>query len=239
MAFIYSKNSGHCLILASQEALIYPLNLGNFQEIRWGGFFSVVSGGSGNFNTPFSAFTGGITAPVVTFYMGLKDSGSALPGPGSNFVGVTKKSTDTQISITPTNLNFSVTNGAGPGNFTTIDSTGNILYFTAQTQNQIPITVATGDTNFASFWGITFGLVGNAFSGMAIYDTNFYTDVSTGNLSRLVNAPPSVSNFITGFYTTGGVNSSNNLQIPQAIYIYFPFPNNAFRIHALDVEKFN
>lgn len=239
MAYIYSKNSGHCWIIGPQESIIYPFQLGIFQEIRWGGFFSLVSGGSGNFNTPFSAVTGNLTAPITNFYMGLKDSGSALPGtPGATFVGVTKKLTDTQYQITPTILGFSTTT-AGAGHFITTDASGGVNFFNAQTQNPISITVATGDTNFGSFWGIAFGLQNNIFSGMVIYDTAFYTDVSTGNLSRLVNTPPLVSNFITGFYTTGASNSTNNLIVPKAIYIYFPYPNNQLRIHSLDIELFN
>lgn len=239
MSYIYSKNSGHCLIIGPQESITLPFNFGNFQEVRMGGFFSVVSGGSGNFNTVFSAITGGVNAPLNTFFIGFKDTGINLPGVGSNFVGASKKAGDTQIAITPISLNLggAVTNGGG--NIVTIDGTGNSIYYSSQVQNAIPITIATGDTNFASFWGITLGLVGNTFSGMAIYDTAFYTDVSTGNLSRLVNTPPLVSPFSTGFYTTGAINNSNTLSAHKAIYIYFPFLNNQLRIHALDIEQFN
>lgn len=246
MAYIYAKNSGHCWIIGPQESITYPFNLGNFREIRMGGFFSVVSSGTGNFNSIYNIDTGHTNCPQGTFYVGFKDSGNSLPGlGGSSFVGIGKKSTDSTCLITnvlpsASYLGFGVTNGAG--NFTTIDTLGNTIFFNSQAQAGIQITTGNLDSNFASFWGISLGIINNVFTGMALFDsTNFYTDVSTGNLSRLINNPPNVSNFITGFFTTGNVNTTGfaSFPIPQALYIYFPYLNNQLRIHALDVERFS
>lgn len=246
MAYIYSKNSGNCLIIGPQESITLPFNFGNFQEIRWGGFFSVVAGGSGNFNSIFSGYTGSnFTGPLTQLFMGFKDSGTAIPGmTGSNFVGATKKVGDGSNgpAITSTIMALGSSSSTN-GNIVTIDNTGGRFYpinnASIPAQNSMSITTGNADILFASFWGITLGLAGNFFSGMVMYDTNFYTDVSTGNLSRLVNAPPLVSTYASGFYTTGGLNNLNILPTPQAIYIYFPFPNNQLRIHCIDIEQFN
>ena len=233
------------MILGTQESLILPFNFGTFQEVRWGGFFSVVSGGAGNFYTPIAGWTGNTSGPFTQFFMGFKDTGISIPGGGkSSFVGISKRSTDTQNILGPGTLGFGGNaNTAQNGNYQTIDTTGNIIFpinnASIPAQNSMSLTPATGDTSFASFWGITLGIQGNLYSGMAIYDTAFYTDVSTGNLSRLVNTPPLISSFATGYYTTGGLNSTNILQFPQAIYIYFPFFNNQLRIHNIDIEQFN
>lgn len=240
--YIYSKNSGHCIILNSQESLIYPFNFGFWQEIRMGGFFSVVSGGTG-WNSNFPGFTGNMSGPLTQLYIGFKDSGSALPGEkNTTFVGIGRQANNSASSaITSSTLCFGAPGSTAnmAGYYQTFDTNGNVVYYNANTQNSMSITNPTPDTNFASFWGLTLQIQGNFFSGMSIYDTAFYTDVSTGNLSRLVNAPPSVSSFVTGYFTTGGANSNNTLILPQAVYIYFPFPNNQLRIHSLDIEQYN
>lgn len=239
--YIYNKNTGVALILNPQEALIYPFNFGSYQEIRMGGFFSVVGSG---FNSGINLITQNINAPLNTFYIGFKDSGTYIPGQNitgtSFYFGMGPRNTDTQNFITTSILSFGSDGANGLGEFQSIDSTGQKLYYTANQQNGIYLTNPVPDTSFASFWGISFGVIGNTFSGMVLYDqSTFYTDVTTGNLSRLINTPTSYSNYVTGYFTTGNINSNNIFTIPNAVYIYFPFFYNYLRIHCLDVEKFN
>lgn len=238
MAYIYSKNTGDCLILGTQEGLIYPFSFTPFQEIRMGGFFSIVSGGT--FNSGFLAIGQNINNPKNTFYIGLKDSGNILPETsGSCFVGMSRRGGDTTINITSSFLCFGGDTSHGYGNFTISDTLGNTISYEDTNQQGIKITNPAPDTNFASFWGISIGIKGNLFSGMVLYDTNFYTDVTTGNLSHLINNPPLVTGPETGYYTTGNLDTNNLLPIPNSIFIYFPFANNNLRIHSLDIEKFN
>src|ERR1700722_2074541 len=129
--YIYSKNSGHAIIIGPQESITLPFNFGNFQEVRWGGFFSVVAAGTGNFNSIFSGYTGGnFTGPLTQLFMGYKDSGVFLPGtPGSTFVGATKKITDGSNgpSITSTTMALGSSTSTN-GNIVAIDTTGGKVY---------------------------------------------------------------------------------------------------------------
>lgn len=237
MAYIYSKNTGVCWIIGTQEGVIYPFSFTSFKEIRMGGFFSIVSGGT--LNSGFLQTAQNLSGPKTTFYMGFKDSGSSLPEQtGSTFFGVSRVAGDTNINITASLLTFGTDTAHGYGNIITTDTNGGINFFSTN-QNGITIANPTPDTNFASFWGITLGLIGNTFSGMALYSTSNYTDITTGNLSNLVNNPPSVSTFVTGYYTTGNLNNTNSLLTPNSIFIYFPFFSNNLRIHSLDIEKFS
>lgn len=238
MATIFTKSTGNCWIIGPQEGIVLPFSFNGWQEIRMGGFFSIVS--TSGFNTNISNCSNGLNSSINNFFIGFKDSGNNLPGnSGAQFIGITKRLGDTSNILNTSIAGFGSDASNGYGNFMISDTSGNQIFYTSSNQNGVYITNATGNTNYASFWGITLGINNNTFSGMVLYDTAFYTDVTIGNLEKVMSNAPFATTFITGFYTTGNNNTNNILQIPNSAFIYFPFLNDQLRIHSLNIDQYN
>lgn len=235
MSYIYPKSSGQCLVLNQGDSFYYPFDWKNgFSEIRAGFFFSAGFSGNGLVNPAIQ------NPGISNIYMGFKNhDNNILPkASGSSFIGISNRPADSTINLFGNLASFGNDGSNGWGYFLLSDSTGASSYFTANQQHGIPLANTTGNSSFASFWGIDLIIKGNTFSGCAIYDNSFYTDFSTGRLSSLLDSPPAQSNGQTGFFTTGFANGNSLLQTPNCLYINWPFLNNSLRIHSCMVSQY-
>ena len=226
MATIYQKISGvdQCLILDSREALLYPFDVGEWNEIKIAAMISLV-GNSGD-NTPA---VGEYIAPTSNskdkIFFGIKDGSNFMPySSGSTFFGLATPNFLAVHNATQLSAIYNVyTSGSSQ-----------IAVQTAINANRTPLLITnnvTGDTNYLSFLSYRVVKNGNIFSGSASAEdpNNFLPDM-TYLRQKIRNA--SYHPFATWFITGGiyNVNMDN-------VFIYLPLFESRLRIHNILVEK--
>jgi hypothetical protein len=249
MALIYSKvttnTPDQSLILNSREALTYPFDVGNYQEIRMGMFFSFVS--TGGPNTPYTYETIAPTSVKNRIYIGFKDSSSNFPTTsGSSFIGFSNILAPQSLGIWSTVLDpddlsiRTVTSGAyitaGMYSFSGFNgnqvSSGNSPLYISQPMRMPTSSEVSETTNFAGFFATKLIISGDTFRYNQIYNSSLtrYSNTDIGNLRILMSGFMGESINFTGAFTGAKPNSA---------FIYTPFNSNVIRIHNLCVDRYS
>lgn len=255
MATIFQKTSSdNCIILAPRESLVYPFNLGNWSEIRLGGFFSYTSASGDNGTGISESFSsnGGLT----NLFFGIKDSGASVPfSSGTTFIGMTNNpSTTNKTSLSNlynppfgsvAYITSAQSSDGNPIPTVSIVSGSNIVGSANGSAGSPSIAVmhssgvggVTGSSSYAMFNGlqIFYDRTRNAVSGRLFQDNSYAngtSDVSITNLQSKLLSMPNVGNFVaTGVWDF-------NTPIPNALYLYNPFLSNRIRLHSLLVDRY-
>lgn len=253
--FPFVGTTGQCLILNQREKLVYPFNLGNYSEIRFGMFFSFTSGAPNN-NVPILTNDTNSQSTAITqgfFGFSTLNTGAYLPGQsgGYDYIGLYGYEGSASIGLSVGSPTISFAGGATPGaseNWKAgiTDTTGGYFSLSGYSANGLTCSikcpnVATGATSFAGMFGMQ--LVMSGTNGVAFRtfsnDTTYASDVSTTALRNAMTSLGSTrSVWATGYYTTGQIPGGNRMSTPNSLLIYTPMLNSRLRIHNLVVERY-
>ncbi len=259
MAILINKNtSGNALVLNTKEGLLYPVNLGSWTEVRIGLFIGLTN--SSSTNAQYTAETLSANAPSNGFYCGMVTNlnpDNLLPyGNNQQFIGI---GTPTGVGGVTWNTQVAtnrISNSAGTSLLNVFMTTsGNAQYAQDAVQPGtnasayrifLPDLVeASGDANFACFYGIKFNLVnaGTTSQCFTVSTSNAseakYTNVSIDNLRSLManfDSPATVTGLRwnnQGNFPTGVPSA-----LPSGILIFSPLFQNRLKIYAIDIEKY-
>ncbi len=259
MATIITKTtSGSALVLNSKEALLYPFNLGNWTQIRFGMFVGATS--SNDTNSQYSNEQLNCNAPQNGFYFGLVtniDPNNLLPyGDTQNFIGVGAP-TGVAGSVGTIAINDNRINSqAGNGNLSAfVTVSGKFQVFqdglnAGSSANVHKIYLPdkvniTGAVGFAGFYGvkITINNAGSTFQTFDIATSDNseaqYTDISIDNLRN------QLSNFNSPNTTTGfrwnsqmSITGGTPLPLPSGLLLFCPLSQNRIKTFCLDIDKY-
>lgn len=253
MSIIYQKISGanqeQCLILGPREALVYPFNLGEYQEIRFGIFFSMTA--ANDSNTAYTNETVGTGNPKNKLYIGFKDHSVNFPfTPNSSFIGngslpstnngagVANVALSNQAIVTVSSGGSTMANiySISGENGTQVFSGYNLRSIALGSPLRIPTTAqVTSTTNYMSFFGGKLLQTGSQFSYFSTYDNlNTYGTGTQLALRTLISRFPNQDG-INGINGISGIFSGAQL---NSLFIYMPFSGNQVRIHGLVVDKY-
>ena len=229
------------LLLEPREAFYRPFELGEWTELRIGTLFRLVSTSSDSSSISTESISANSDSDKI--YIGLKDTGSNLPGvSGTNFIGMAS-------------VNGSATRG-DPSNssYATFGDSFNLyhrLYLTAisgsttynayfQENNTISpeFSSSASGSNYNGFYGIKFTLLNSGSANQQVqvtYRRVYLTAVGSSSAdlhAQLVNnsgwTNPPASN--TASWTTG-------IPLPNSFFVYSPLYNNRLRMSAIEVLK--
>lgn len=262
MATIYLHPTGggtgdNCLILDSRERLIYPFNIGNYSEIRFGIIFSYAPVSGSNGEVTQETFT--VKSPTQAMYIGYCNYNTgtlSFPGQsnGYDFIGMSSMNTFDKSMQFMVNEGGKINyygGGEGPPpfyrNYTPFLKTCqtgyvNLSPYTTFSSSENlginPYSGVYGETKFSSYFGMRLVLNSNTYSIQTFSDNSSSNDTSNLYLRTGVNVMPNISSAITGFFTSGDANSSDIMFKPNSIYIYNPLLQNRMRIHNILVERY-
>lgn len=245
--------TGAMLILEPRERLIYPFNIGDYSEVRFGLYWSWTSAHSGD-NVPPPTETISSTTPLLTPFIGLCNYNTGtlgFPGQSNGFDYVGWYGGTASLEFQGgTTLNYNWGNGSfGRGQFAFVsDQTGWAIngnsYFTFSLFNTtafgVPISTCSDVTCGNKFLSrILFptatqvGLQGSSASSPT-------SDTSVQNLrAQLATFGNPYPTQIMYFpWASGGSGSPHPLMRPNALFIYNPPLNARMRIHAIAVERY-
>lgn len=263
MAIIYAKpttsSPEQCLVLGVREALIYPFDVGDWNEIRIGMYFALCSASSLTDTWSAEIIYNGATNPRNNCFIGLKDSGTALPqttgyaymgwGIGKNHAGLARS-----VYVYPPNSTVGFFQpGRNPygGAAAVLSYNGTETYKDApQWLGMTSQTNATGLSTYAALYVMRFLKATTAGGKTVITGQLFFNDnnssavapyTTEGLRTTLLNISNNQFNNVgigpTGYWTDTLSPAGNNLPLPNSVFMYLPFFSNRARIHALVVEK--
>lgn len=246
------NRTGAMIILDPRERLLYPFNLGEYSEVRFGMLYSWTAATGDNI-TPQSdrAYA---TTPIGYSYMGFSNFNSGtvqfpIQTSGFDFIGIVGSSQDVNNSPGVTNNSTTLTYPGGQG------SAGNFClgYRTDQggsssssaanvfnTNTIFNVTVAGSTGTLAGSMGMRLSFpTSTGYSFNMFYNNGSTAEVLLANLRTGVAAQmeTQTSNYV-GYFTTGGAATGYGMSKPNSIYIYNPMLNTRMRIHALLVERY-
>lgn len=247
----YFKTGG-MLILDPREKLVYPFNIGDYSEVRFGMYYSFTSGAEFGDNTSvFSDNQAPSPSPLSKIYLGFCNfyTGNLFPGQSGayDYIGAISDAAGGSVGYADNGDNtYTILRpcGAGGNNnwaIHTTDLTGTLSNKGEGALQTFFAKHGSGITNYASLLGAQFYYSGNNAFGYRVFN-NGVTLTTDTRLSVLRNDVSSLgtarSPYVTGFLTTGGTNNSNVLMKPNSLFIYMPMINSRLRIHALLVERY-
>lgn len=254
MAYIVSgyQKTGQMLILDPRERFIYPFNLGDYSEIRFGMYFSATAATGDNATVSANDWSTKRSARD-SVYIGFCNFNTGLLLPlqtGFDFIGCAALG-DQTCGITVQSVSDSYIRlgavGNGNGQVFLADTTGAVttpgILTVSDAIARFP-TNSVGFANYAGMFGLQLGISGANLCSMRAFGNNvtYTTNPSLTNLrtdvSTLGQGTSSLSSVVTGYYTSGGTNNNNVMMKPNAIFIYTPQFNSRLRIHALVVERY-
>lgn len=239
MATIYQHNaSDKTLILEPREAFQRKLDLGSWNEIRIGMFYSSIGLASPSASYADESLTQNTREDIIAF--GLKDSAtSILPGfSGSYYIG---------LALTGShNINVNNTRYADStnDNFNGVGFYGTSSYWGAQVFNTIAFPTNGGGNNpsdYCYYYVLKMVLnnSGSASQTISMYVSNnsFASSATYYGIPQLNQA---MNNATFGTVSTVTWNDgAASLPIPDSLWIRSPFYFNRFRISSLSVIKYS
>jgi len=248
MAVIYWKTpTEYCLVLGSREALIYPFNLGDWNEIRISYFLSMTSVSNLNAAWADEVVYGSLTNYKQAGFWGIKDSGTIFPTQtGSVFIGHGRRSSSTVVNEANI-VTESIVCAQQGGNYTYASFNSGTTGYMPQA-NVLPIQLSStansvGTTSYGSFFSQKIvrtrdgpgGKTGVYYSQYVEKNIAAPYDATTTRIKAL---NTTYTQYLTGYWTTDfTVNGDNNTQFPNSIFIYLPFFYSRLRLHTIVVEK--
>ncbi len=239
MATIYQKTvTDKVCILSPREYILRPFDFDAWTEMRLGIYLSAVTSGGDNTNSANETVTLSTAADRLTF--GLKDSATSdLPGFGTSlFLGATSYSTGaalqngSQVDIQTSGGELAATGyhdttivGGASG-----QSLGNHM--------ECPSS-ASGSSAYCGFYALKFVItnLGASSQSVAISSTKTTTisgtDYSASALQLLMNNATYGTPVATAWNTGAAARD-----IPDAIFIRFPFYSNRIRLSAIRAIRY-
>lgn len=254
MAYIYQKAVGNeyeqCLILGMREALVYPLNLGTWKDIRVGYYYSFTSSGASNDTALDETVVGGKTNYKLGGYWGFKDSGTGFPSQTGVFIGIGQipnagQGTFGESYFNPSSNGWALAHNGGSTNLTyfSID-TSNSPFWTTRNSLALPSPATmVGTGTYCGYYSqkLVNTVNANGKTGLMYYD---YTENNiaqpyniTGLRAKILGTTYS-SSLVSGYCTSNfNGTTGNNVDLPQNLFFYMPQLKNRIRFHAIFVEK--
>lgn len=241
MALIYQKTTDlgnkNCLVLSQREGLVYPFQLGDWTEAKFGMFLSFVAEPTENtdLEDPVSKSLDGVED---NFYFGVKTKTTkTFPAESSDvFVGAFSD----YINETTTDIDF---NGLSPYTQRLLNAMLGVINSNGTVESDIDDIESEGrpsDTEeFALFLGFHIKILNKGLTNqqieLKVLVDGSQTDVSVETLyTKLTNG---TFNFATGTY--GFAASSVPYSLPKAFFIYSPWATVRTRVHNLGAIRIN
>ena len=225
----------NCLILEPGEALIYPFDFGDWQELRLSVFTSMTTIDDDN-KKGISESIDSQFIPRLIFWFGAKDNSEILPyTSGSIFAGFSSAVLDGAFDrYTQINTDNNIIEGNFNGY---VSLSGKSIYGAKSGGTRFYSFTHAGHlpTGFAGFNSIGLKRTGNylGYMGYRSQDGALgYTDVSIDNLRKL-NKSFSIT------YNTGSSTIALAYLPPElnCLFLWSPFTFNRIRVHSLLVEQ--
>jgi hypothetical protein len=241
MAKIMYQNEKN-LLLEPREAFYRPFNFGEWTEMRIGMLFRLVSTASDSGSIITESISVNNDSDKV--YIGLKDSGSNMPGvSGTNFIGM---ASFTGSGIRSDGANPSYVSFGDYGNsfyhrlYLTAFSGSNMYraYFYEATNLSPQFSGSASGSNYNGFYGVKFTLLNSGSANQQVqvqYKRTYLTLVGSSSAdlhSHIIDNsgwtnPPASS---TASWATG-------IPLPNSFFVYSPFYNNRLRMAAIEAIK--
>ena len=229
------------LLLEPREAFYRPFNFGEWTEMRIGMLFRLVSTASDSGSIISESIT--INSDSDKIYIGLKDSGSNMPGvSGTNFIGM--------ASVTGSGTAADLSNSSYAAFGDSLNSyhrlyltafSGSNMYRAYFQENNVIAPEFSGSasgSNYNGFYGLKFTLLNSGSANQQVqvqYRRVYLTLVGSSSAdlhSQLVNNagwtnPPASS---TASWATG-------IPLPNSFFVYSPLYNNRLRMAAIEAVK--
>jgi hypothetical protein len=229
------------LLLEPREAFYRPFNFGEWTEMRIGMLFRLVSTTSDSASIITESIT--INSDSDKIYIGLKDSGSNMPGvSGTNFIGMASV-TGSGTRTDPSNssyISFGDSFTTYHRLYLTAFSGSNMYraYFHENTTISPEFSSSASGSNYNGFYGVKFTLLNSGSANQQVevqYRRIYLTSAGSSSAdlhSQLVNNtgwtnPPASS---TASWATG-------LPLPNSFFVYSPLYNNRLRMAAIEAIK--
>lgn len=240
MAKIMYQNENN-LLLEPREAFYRPFNFGQWTEVRIGMLFRLVSTASDSASISTESISANSDSDKI--YIGLKDSGSNLPGvSGTNFIGMASFSgsaTRTEVGQT-SYISFGDSYNTYHRLYLTAFSGSTMYkaYFHENTTIAPAFSSSASGSNYNGFYGVKFTLLNSGSANQQIevtyrrvYQTavgSSSADLHTQLISNTGWTNPPASN--TASWTTG-------IPLPDSFFVYSPLYNNRLRMSAIEAIK--
>lgn len=246
MAKIYTRTTSthgndKLLILDGREALMYPFNVGTWNEARLGMFVSLTSSVSDDANAVAETIT--TDSPSNMISIGIKDSSDTLPRiDGSMFWGLGSANTSLTLTSAASNGQNTATGGAGLAvvsygtSVTTSSSGASPLYLSN-------VNSANTSTFSVNFIGVKFVIANRGTSTQSVsvsystVNTN-YSTITIAQLRSLMNSA-TFSSGTTAVSSQAWHDSGTPRAIPDTIFVRLPHSLNRLRIHTLVMERYS
>jgi hypothetical protein len=247
MAKIMYQNENN-LLLEPREAFYRPFDLGQWTELRIGMLFRMVGVGSDSSSIATE------TVPVNTnsdkIFIGIKDSGSNLPGVGNtNFIGVATVSGSIVRSM-PTVLGSDTISESGSAalypRLNLIVYSSSFLYqhygtFTNQSNTTAPyFSGSASGSQYNGFYGLKYVLQNSGSDNQKVL-ISYRIGVNPGSSSADLHSQLA-SNLSWTTLTLNDMNPTTaswnpGVPLPNSFFVYTPFYNNRLRMSAIEVLK--
>ena len=240
MAKIMYQNEKN-LLLEPREAFYRPFNFGEWTEMRIGMLFRLVSTASDSASIITESIP--VNGDSDKIYIGLKDSGSNMPGVfGTNFIGMasfTSSGTAPTIGM-PAYSVFGDSFNSYHRLYLTAFSGSNMYraYFQENTVIAPEFSGSASGSNYNGFYGLKFTLLNSGSANQQIQVQ--YRRVST---TLVVSSSADLhSQLITNTGWTNPPASSTaswaaGISLPNSFFVYSPLYNNRLRMAAIEAIK--
>lgn len=228
------------IIEGAGTVLQFPLNFGEWTELKMGMFASIVSSTDANGLGPAESFVP--STPNSFFAFGVKDSSAIIPGlTGSTFLGMIpfNFTNAESISVSGNLRQLNISTGDGSSAFcpywkdtTCLNGANNAA------------TAVNSDPTIAGSYGFKLVLV------LKVNNRGLATQTVQGKI-HFVNSDPIAGGYIVNnlrsYFDSVAVapataraanNGSAAHAVPTTFYLRWPFTNNRLRISALAVQKY-
>lgn len=244
MAKIMYQNENN-LLLEPREAFYRPFDLGRWTELRIGMLFRMVGVGSDSSSIATE------TVPVNTnsdkIFIGIKDSGSNLPGVGNtNFIGVGTVSAS-QVRAMGTVIGADTFTESGSGttyarlNFSVYSASFGFQYYAQQSSTNAPyFSGSASGSQYNGFYGLKYVLENSGSANQRVVIT-YRVGVNPGTSSAELHSQLSSNLNWTGLTTGDTIPTTASwnpgVPLPNSFFVYTPFYNNRLRMSAIEVLK--
>jgi hypothetical protein len=256
VAEIYDKGPGeHTLILSRRCALTYPFEVPTWTDLRVGFFLSVTDDTADDTTTGLAETIDVpqlvIPPPENYWWCGIKTNNDLQPTTGNNtgFIGFSNWQNANRALPDSILVSSDAGIGAGPAFWrpknefrdsysALIHDTGRAIFF-SNVQPHFPQDTATVAAGYATLLMLRIqrptpasrALTVTIKQGTTSGDVLFSNDPSLDRLETNMASYPSV---VQSHSTLGDM-----INIPNALYLYWPFSNSRIRCHALGFMKFH
>jgi len=238
------------IIIDTRKAFIYPFVAPNWRDLRIGFFLSICKA-TDDHDVTGLAETLVATTPADRMWIGIKQDNDIKPNTaGTSFCGYSNAQTPDVFSIASkvassdigtgtTNSDYWRVDGSAPGGSHLIAGTTSLRQYDQGFRLHFPQnpTNAGGNATMALM-----RFTRATTSTPSLIMTVFRTATGTGSYDYLYDSVCSVDTIRAAFHdslwTYANSATVNTVNIPTALYFYWPFNNSKLRVHALAVEKF-